>query len=155
MEPTTEGNTVGFYNGRQRVGDDPTGCTGFGGLSLRLKVFDVATDLVRYALVRTNADGTMLEKVVSVGFAFVDHGLVTIDLPGALQRGRAYQIDFFEAMTIDTACTADTQVHRVWRPADGTNEPIGCISTTSTAETVGSVATNDFFDGDCRGFTKP
>lgn len=154
IEPTTAGYNVGFANGSTHVGDDPTGCAGFGGVSFQVKASGVATNYVRYALVRTNRDGNAIDKVVSTGWASAENGVATIDLPGAAQRGFAYRIDFFEVTTLDAPCTTATQVHRVWRGAEGEDEPFSCRPSNGPTEIVGSVTDNDFLAGDCSGFSR-
>jgi hypothetical protein len=154
VEPKAAGYNVGFPNGGTRVGEDPTGCAGFGGLSFRVKAAGVSTTYVRYALVRTNRDGTAIDKVISTGWASAENGVATIDLPGAAQRGFAYRIDFFEVTLLDTPCTTATQVHRVWRSAEGEDEPFSCRPSNGPAEIAGNIADNDFLDGDCSGFSR-
>lgn len=153
VEPTTESYDVGFLDGSKRVGNDGTGCIGFGGLSFQVKAFGVSTG-VRYALVRTNSDGTAIDKVISTGWAGNDNGVATIDLPGAAQRGFAYRIDFFEATLIDSPCTTATPVHRVWQGAQGEDEPFSCRPSNGPAEIVGNVTDDDFLAGDCTGFSR-
>jgi hypothetical protein len=154
IEPKTAGYNVGFPNGGTRVGEDPTGCIGFGGLSFLVKASGVSTGFVRYALVRTNRDGTAIDKVISTGWGTAENGVATIDLAGAAQRGFAYRIDFFEVNVLDAPCTTATAVYRVWRSAEGEDEPFACRPTNGPAEITGSVTDDDFLAGDCTGFSR-
>lgn len=152
LEPLTEGTNVTFPDGSMRIGDDPTGCESFGGVSIHLELENVGKHVVRYALVRLNAAGTASDRVIKVGDAFASDGRAVIDLPGATLKGRFYWIDFFETDLVNATCGSTSVVHRVSLGALGDDGERGCVPPGARSELTGDLASNDLEVGQCTSF---
>jgi hypothetical protein len=152
LEPLTAGTNVTFPNGAMRVGDDPTGCEAFGGVTIHVELANVSKAVVRYALVRLNTAGTAADRVIKVGDAFADDGRVVIDLPGAALAGQFYWVDLFEADHVDAACATALEVHRVSLGAAGNFGGTGCVPPGSRFGMTGDLAAHDLEVGQCASF---
>jgi hypothetical protein len=152
LEPLTEGTNVTFPNGAMRVGDDPSGCEAFGGVTIHVELANVSKDVVRYALVRLNTPGTAADRVIKVGDAFADDGRVVIDLPGAALPEQFYWVDLFEADHVDATCATAPKVHRVSIGAFGKFAAGGCAPPGSRLGATGDLAANDLEVGQCASF---
>jgi hypothetical protein len=152
LEPLTESTDLTFPRGGDRIGDDPTGCLGFGGSSFRIELSGVTSNVVRYALVRLNSAGTEPDRVIDVGWTAANGDEAVIDLPGAGVAGRFYRIDFFEAADIDIPCTSTTPVFRE-SPGTPSAEPgLRCTPGTGAMALQVDLAGGDPETGDCASF---
>jgi hypothetical protein len=152
LEPLTEATDLTFPNGAMRIGDDPSGCEAFGGVTIHVEIANVSKGLLRYALVRLNTAGTAADRVMYVGYAFAGNGRVVIDLPGAAVPGELYWVDFFESNLVDTPCATAAEVYRV--PLGGARDfgGRGCVRPGGRIELTGDLAAHDLEVGQCASF---
>lgn len=149
----TDAATVRFEDGSMHVGDDPTGCASFGGFGFRVDLTGVSRSVIRYALVRLNAAGTLPDTRILTGAALAHDGTATIDVPGAGQPGRFYRIDFFEADTVDASCDETTEMYRVEPGATGADAPWECVAPGGTLGEQGDLTAGDLATGECSSFS--
>lgn len=155
LSPLDADSSFMFANGADRVGDDPRGCAAFGGLSYRVDLVGATRSLVRYALVRLDADGENADRVVVRGYAPVDEalGLAVVEIEGAAQMGYFYRIELFETDTVDAPCDDEREV---WRISTGRLEELGSATCTGVAEPVrfadNLAAPTTLETGNCDGF---
>ncbi|MCU0663993.1 MAG: hypothetical protein MUC50_16905 [Myxococcota bacterium] len=148
-----EATTVTFANEDTWIGDDPSGCVSFGGVSFQVSVSGLTKSWLRYALIRMNTDGTTIDKVITVDNAPIAQGQALIDLPGAGQQGRFYQIAFFEADTPDAPCN-DSVFYRHAFGASGEDDPFTCGVSGGSTTFLGDITKpSDFDTGLCSDFT--
>ncbi len=153
LAPADASSDLTFPDGAMRVGDDPAGCAGFGGVSYEVAVDGVLEDHVRYALLRMSRAGAGPEKIVATGAVSASGGRATIVLEGAGQPGRQYRIDLFEASTPDAACGSTTNVFRVPTGAVGEDAPAACTPPGSAVALSTDVsALEDSERGECSSF---
>lgn len=155
LSPLAADASFTFTDGASRVGDEPRGCAAFGGLSYRVELASATLGLVRYALVRLDAEGVEIDRVVARGHAVVDEALgrAVIDLEGAAQAGHFYRIELFEADSVDAPCDDELEV---WRISTGRLEELGPVTCTGVAEPTtfadDLVAPVSLEAGSCAGF---